>query len=124
MIDKTINYFTNQRNEKIKFEIIIVNDGSKDKTQSVIENLYKKYRNIVEISSVTYSNNAGKGYAVTTGFKYSRGEYILMLDADGATNIQDFELLLKEMEKTKSDENINGELIIGSRKLNSEVKVN
>jgi len=46
-----------------------------------------------------------------------------MLDADGATNIQDFEILMKEMNIIKSDENVNGELIIGSRKLNSDVKV-
>jgi len=123
MIDKTVKYFTNQRNEKIKFEIIIVNDGSKDNTQKVIDNLIKKYQNVVEIAQVTYKNNAGKGYAVATGFKYSRGEYILMLDADGATNIQDFEILMKDMNKIKSDENVNGELIIGSRKLNSDVKV-
>ncbi len=110
MIDKTVNYFI-QKN--IKFEIIIVNDGSRDNTWGVINDLITKRYPNVEIGGITYKKNAGKGYAVTTGMKFSRGRYILMADADGATDISDYDNLRRIMDTKKSDEN--EVLVIGSR---------
>ena len=50
MIESTVNYFTKEK--QVKFEIIIVNDGSKDNTAKVIEDIMKKH-NTLEISYVT-----------------------------------------------------------------------
>jgi dolichyl-phosphate beta-glucosyltransferase len=112
MIDSAINYFN--KDKKINFEIIIINDGSKDNTWGVIQDLITKRYPNVEISGVNYKKNSGKGFAVTTGMKYARGEYILMLDADGATKIQDYEKLRVQMDKIRNDED-NGAIVVGSR---------
>ncbi len=115
---------------KIKYEIILVNDGSRDKTWDVIKSTMKKYPN-EEIFGVTYNKNGGKGWAVSSGMKYAKGKYILMLDADGATKIEDYLKLRQEMtniEKTQTEGgDEKGILVIGSRQSNleeSQIKVN
>ena len=52
---------------------------------------------------------------MTTGMKYARGEFILMLDADGATGIRDYEKLKMIMDSLRPNEQANGALVIGSR---------
>lgn len=114
-VDNVLSYFS-KREQNIKFELIIVNDGSKDNTWKKIEELMNKYNNI-EISGVTYQENSGKGYAVTTGMKYARGKYILMLDADGAVPIKDYEKLRNEIKTEDNFEIIdNGVFVIGQRR--------
>ena len=98
---------------KIKYEIILVNDGSRDKTWDVMLSLIKKYSNNT-IYAINYGKNAGKGHAVMTGMKYSKGNYILMLDADGATETKDYEKLRKELDQIKTEEEDLG-IAIGSR---------
>lgn len=89
-----------------------MNDGSKDNTWGVIMDLITKRHPNQEIIGVNYKKNAGKGYAVKSGMKYARGNSILMLDADGATQIKDYEKLNKALEKINSDSN---GIAIGSR---------
>ena len=116
-LEKTVNYFSSL---DMKYEIIIVNDGSKDKTLELIKNEIKKYSNLEnlknrpEIIGVTYDKNGGKGFAVKTGMHFVRGKYVLMLDSDGATDIRDFQTLF---EKVKNEEYC---LAIGSRKIIAE----
>ena len=63
---------------------------------------------------MNYNKNGGKGFAVRTGMKFIRGQYALMLDADGATQISEYEKLFGEL---KSIENSNGEgFVVGSRR--------
>ena len=109
-LSKSINFF---KTKPFKYEIIIVNDGSKDKTYELIQSQMKLYPD-VDIIGVTYDKNGGKGYAVRTGMKFARGEYILMLDSDGATDIRDFDQLF---EKVKDKDFA---LAIGSRKVIAE----
>ena len=106
-IERTIKYFNSL---KINYEIIIVNDGSKDNTFEIIKKIIEKNPNN-NIIGVNYIKNGGKGYAVKTGMNYVRGEYILMLDSDGATDIRDYEKLFNEI---KGNEN---SIAIGSRKI-------
>jgi dolichyl-phosphate beta-glucosyltransferase len=118
-VDHIVSYLS-ERQPKIKFELIIVNDGSKDNTWKKIEELMKKY-NDTDISGVSYQENSGKGYAVTTGMKYARGKYILMLDADGAVPISDYEKLRKEINTEDGVEIMdNGVMIIGQRSQDEE----
>jgi len=76
------------------YEIILVNDGSKDNTLEVL-NKYKS--NIVRV--VTYRNNRGKGHAVKEGIFSAKGNNILFIDADGS--IPPFEIphMLKKLDK-------------------------
>jgi len=106
MIERTVNYL----NGKLKFEIIIVNDGSTDNTWGVINNLMQKFP---DISGVHYKKNAGKGYAVTSGMMFTRGELVLMADADGATDIADFIKLRDAIDMGAS-------IAIGSRNISNE----
>lgn len=58
------------------YEIIVVNDGSRDNTLAVI-------KEIPGIRVVSYPQNRGKGYALRQGIESSRGEYVGFLDGDG-----------------------------------------
>lgn len=60
-------------------ELIIVNDGSSDKTYGIAKGLEKKYPYLRVIS---YSPNRGKAYAVETGFNQAKGDIIMIWDAD------------------------------------------
>lgn len=60
-------------------ELIIVDDGSSDKTYDIAKSLEKKYPYLRVIS---YSPNKGKAYAVETGFNQAKGDIIMIWDAD------------------------------------------
>jgi len=67
----------------------------------------------VEIKGIKIANNLGKGHTVINGIKYARGNYILITDADGATNIKEYRYLREEFDKLKYDlpynDNLNDE---------------
>lgn len=61
------------------YEIIFVNDGSSDKTLNEIKKLVKNNKNIKYLS---FSRNFGKESALYAGLKYSKGEYVTIMDVD------------------------------------------
>ena len=61
------------------YEIIFVNDGSKDNSQKAIENLTK---NDNKIKSIEFSRNFGKEMATTAGLHYCKGDCAILIDAD------------------------------------------
>lgn len=70
------------------YEILVVSDGSKDKTVEVGKSLIPKIKNL----KVTgYKKNQGKGYAVKFGMLEAKGEYRLFTDADNSTSIDQVE---------------------------------
>lgn len=83
--------------KNINYELILVNDGSKDKTMEVILKLAKKDKNIKYIS---FSRNFGKESAMYAGLKNSTGDYVAIMDAD----LQDPPSLLAEMLETLRNE--------------------
>ena len=96
--EKTLPFFyeefqkISKRMDNVYFELIFVNDGSKDNTLS----LMKKYSN--EDSRVKYislSRNFGKESALYAGLQYATGDYVAVMDAD----LQDPPALLEDMYK-------------------------
>ena len=76
----------------IDFEIIFVNDGSKDKTLEVMHELAEKDKRVKYLS---FSRNFGKEAAILAGFEHTTGDYVCMMDAD----LQDPPNLLPDMYK-------------------------
>lgn len=77
-VEKCIVSCAEQDLPSSSYEIIVVNDGSKDKSLEKVENLAERYDNI----SVTSQPNAGPSAARNTGLSLVRGEYIWFVDAD------------------------------------------
>lgn len=82
---KTEKLFEN----KVKFEIIFVNDGSKDDTLNLMRKLSKNS----DVKYISFSRNFGKEAAMYAGLEASTGDYVAIMDAD----LQDPPFLLKEM---------------------------
>jgi glycosyltransferase involved in cell wall biosynthesis len=67
------------KNRKLPYEIIVVNDGSKDKTLPRAI-MYASRNGHVRV--VSYTPNVGKGYAVRAGFMQTTGEIVVFADSD------------------------------------------
>ena len=74
----------------VNFEILFVNDGSKDNTLKTIKDLAKKDDSVKYIS---FSRNFGKEAAIYAGLENATGDYVTLMDAD----LQDPPSLLREM---------------------------
>ena len=72
------------KEKKLPYEIVVVDDGSRDKTrQKAIT--YASRNNHVRV--VSYNKNEGKGYAVKTGFMQTTGEVVVFADSDMDINL-------------------------------------
>jgi glycosyltransferase involved in cell wall biosynthesis len=93
--------------KNFKKEIILVDDGSNDKTKNIIENnckgLYQK--------KIFLKKNFGKGYALRQGFKKVSGCIVIVQDADLEYNPNDYSKLIFPIINSKSD------VVYGSRVL-------
>jgi len=87
------------------WELIVVNDGSRNDTLTKLRVLNKKF----PFRLITYKTNRGKGYAVKTGMLKAVGKYRLFLDVDLSTPIAQMEKLNESI--------IRYDVVIGTRKL-------
>uniref|UniRef100_A0A2K6FMM5 Dolichyl-phosphate beta-glucosyltransferase n=1 Tax=Propithecus coquereli TaxID=379532 RepID=A0A2K6FMM5_PROCO len=96
MMDEALGYLEKRQKQDPTFtyEVIVVDDGSKDQTSKVAFKYCQRYGSD-KIRVITLVKNRGKGGAVRMGVFSSRGEKILMADADGATKFPDVEKLEK-----------------------------
>lgn len=88
-----------------KYEVIIIDDGSQDKTASIVKKITIKNPHVKLIS---HKQNLGYGAAIKTGLKACRYNWIFFTDSDG-------QFKLNELEKFVKQRN-NADLIIGYRK--------
>lgn len=72
------------------FEIVVVNDGSRDRTPAIIDRLAGED---VRIRPVHHPRNRGYGGALNSGFKASTKEFVMFMDADRQFDIADIRLL-------------------------------
>ena len=82
------NDFFKEKN--LETEVIYIDDGSTDKT---VEEIKKLAKNHPEVKMISFSRNFGKEAAIFAGFQKSKGDYVVMMDAD----LQDPPSLLPEM---------------------------
>ena len=92
----------------IDWELVVVDDGSKDKTVELIENL-----EMVNLRLVKLGKNQGKGAAVKAGVHSSNADWVLFTDADNSTPIEEIERFLPYIIDDSKD------IICGSRALAS-----
>ncbi len=88
-LEKVKNYLKSQ---KYEWEVIVVNDGSKDQTAQVVKDLIKDWDNFKLIDN---KENKGKGGVVKQGMLIARGDLRLFMDADNSTDISELPKLWK-----------------------------
>ena len=96
-LDKCLDSLVNQTLKDI--EIIVVNDGSPDNSQQIIDRYKEKYPQIVSL----IKENGGQADARNYGMKQARGEYISFVDGDDYVEI---DFLEKMYNSTNNDKNI------------------
>lgn len=83
-----------------KYEIIIIDDGSKDKTEEIAKDLAKKY-NFIKV--VQHNPNRGYGAAFKSGIYNSQYEWIAFTDADGQFDFTEITKLIEKQRETNAD---------------------
>lgn len=83
------------------WEIILVNDGSKDNTAKVLEEIKKEYPK--QISIITHNPNRGYGGALKSGLYNSKYQWIAFTDSDGQFDFAEITNLIKKQQETNAD---------------------
>lgn len=112
-ISFTYNFVKNKIKKKIKkYQFILVNDFSNDKTLKVLKNLSKKHKDITVVNNV----KLGLGGAINSGIKFSKFRYVAIMMADLSDDPKDLIRYYYEINENKLD------AVFGSRFLkNSKV---
>lgn len=92
--------------DKLKkdYEVLLVNDGSIDKTAEKLKDLNKRFK----FQLISYNKNRDKGFAIRSGMLAAGGEYRIFTDIDLSTPIEEFEKFMPNLKKF--------DVIIGSRR--------
>jgi dolichyl-phosphate beta-glucosyltransferase len=93
------------KKQNYSYEIIVVSDGSKDKTSQIVKEMKKEIKNLKLIDN---KKNQGKGYVVRQGILFAKGKYRIFTDADNSTSIDHVEKMWPFFEE-------GFEVVIGSR---------
>ncbi len=97
--------------QNYNYEIIVVNNGSKDRTVEVVKNLMAEIKNLRLIDN---KENPGKGFAVKQGMLEAKGDYRVFTDADNSTSIDQLAKMPPWFEKGY-------DVVIGSRDIRGAV---
>ena len=97
-LDKCLTSLVKQTLQEI--EIIVVNDGSKDNSEKIIEKYLKKYPEKIKYIKKA---NGGLSSARNEGLKYASGEYIGFVDSDDYVSLNTFNLMYKKAKEKNFD---------------------
>ncbi|OZA00300.1 MAG: glycosyltransferase, partial [Polynucleobacter sp. 24-46-87] len=81
----------------IAYEVVFVNDGSKDRSAGILAKQVELRSDVTR--AVLFHSNFGQHMAIMAGFEYSRGEYIITLDADLQNPPEEIDALVNELLK-------------------------
>lgn len=121
-LKKTLSYLVNYKSPRnIRVEkLTFVDDGSKDKTLSLLKNFQRKYSGKIidktEVSLISYPLNKGRGYAVIQGIKGVNTDFCMFLDGDMSIPLDNLKEFSSFMHKDY-------EVLIGSKKLPQTVSL-
>ena len=85
---------------KEKLEVLIVNDGSTDKTEEIVSKYSEKYPDIIKLIN---QKNAGPGSTVNTGLYNATGKYFRMIDGDDWIKSDEMDSYIEYLEKHDTD---------------------
>lgn len=97
---KTIINFLDSKADKYKWEIIIINDGSKDKTGEIADS-FSNQRSAIRV--IHHPVNLNLGHALQTGFRHSKGDIIIVLDADLSYSVEYVEEMADKLIESVAD---------------------
>ena len=86
---ESVSKYLQQQN--YTYEVIVVDDGSADRTSTVVKNFQKDHP---QLQLIRLPKNRGKGFCVRTGILESKGCFVIFTDADLATPIKEVEKIL------------------------------
>ncbi|MEI7613468.1 MAG: glycosyltransferase [Betaproteobacteria bacterium] len=79
------------------YEIIFINDGSRDKSAAILADQYRARPDVTRV--ILFNGNFGQHRAILAGFAHARGECIVTLDADLQNPPEDIQHLVAEFDK-------------------------
>ncbi len=83
-----------------QWELIVVNDGSRDKTREIVENLINKD---FRIKLINHDSNRGYGASLRSGFYSARYPWIAFIDSDGQFDFSEITGFFKKQKETGAD---------------------
>lgn len=95
-----IRDFLRSKQLKYDWEILIINDGSRDSTGSIADELEKK-NDYVRV--IHHPKNLNLGHALQTGFKNAKGEILVVLDIDLSYSVENIEKLTDKLIEESAD---------------------
>jgi glycosyltransferase involved in cell wall biosynthesis len=87
-------------NSSYNYEILIINDGSSDRTRELADELEKK---IEHVRVIHHPCNLNLGRALQTGFQNSKGEILVVMDIDLSYSVEHIGLMVDKMLETSAD---------------------
>jgi glycosyltransferase involved in cell wall biosynthesis len=79
-----------------KYEILVVNDGSHDKTETIVNKIIKKNPSV---RMITHNPNKGYGGALKTGLYQTKYKHVAFIDADGQIDITEIKKFMPHLDK-------------------------
>lgn len=98
-ISAIVTYLEN-KNEQYLWEVLIINDGSRDKTGEIADELEKQNK---KIRVIHHPVNLNLGNALQTGFRNAKGEIIVVLDIDLSYSVDNIERLVDKLISETAD---------------------